>query len=244
MIIQRPKGLVQVCSFNLEARSTLSDLYVYEIGNTSSLPFWRTSTLRRLHRPPRPPIISCIPAPCPEPPVWSLEAIMRHRPSEATHSTGYGLARRRRPYQPRRPLGAPPHRGARPRLHHRRGRAAAAGEPRRGGRAGARGVAAGDARSLARFKADLSAAFPIELAIGELARGGSITRGGAGPFPEKTPGGAAGTCACAPPPSTRTTRGHAVAWRPLLRPSLCLSKWSSAQSRLPDLASFLDDPNQ
>ena len=107
-IIQRPKGLVQVCSFNFEAPSSLSDLYVYEIGNTSSLPFWRTSTLRRLHRPPRPPIISCIPAPCPEPPVWSLEAITRHRPSEATHSTGYGLARRRRPYQPRRPLGAPP----------------------------------------------------------------------------------------------------------------------------------------
>ena len=106
-ILATAKGLVQVCSFNLEARSTLSDLYVYEIGNTSSLPFWRTSTLRRLHRPPRPPIISCIPAPCPEPPVWSLEAIMRHRPSEATHSTGYGLARRG-PYQPRRPLGAPP----------------------------------------------------------------------------------------------------------------------------------------
>ena len=99
---------MQFCSFNFEARSSLSDLYVYEIGNTSSLPFWRTSTLRRLHRPPRPPIISCIPAPCPEPPVWSLEAITRHRPSEATHSTGYGLARRRRPYQPRRPLGAPP----------------------------------------------------------------------------------------------------------------------------------------
>ena len=78
---------------------------MYEIGNTSSLPFWRTSTLRRLHRPPRPPIISCIPAPCPEPPVWSLEAITRHRHSEATR-TGYGLARRR-PYQPR-PLGAPP----------------------------------------------------------------------------------------------------------------------------------------
>jgi hypothetical protein len=85
-----------------------SDLFaMYETGNTSSLPFWRTSTLRRLHRPPRP-IISCIPAPCPEPPVWSLEAIMRHRPSEATR-TGYGLARRqgRRPYQPR-PLGGAP----------------------------------------------------------------------------------------------------------------------------------------
>ena len=103
--------LVQFCSFIFEARSTLSDLYVwefiinymYEIGNTSSLPFWRTSTLRRLHRPLS--IISCIPAPCPEPPVWSLEAIMRHRHSEATR-TGYGLARRRR-YQPR-PLGAPP----------------------------------------------------------------------------------------------------------------------------------------
>ena len=91
---------------NFEARSTLSDLFaMYETGRTSSLPFWRTSTLRRLHRPPRP-IISCIPAPCPEPPVWSLEAIMRHRPSEATR-IGYGLARRR-PYQPRRPpLGAP-----------------------------------------------------------------------------------------------------------------------------------------
>ena len=38
--------------------------------------------------------------------MWSLEAIMRQRPSEATR-TGYGLARRRRrPYQPR-PLGAP-----------------------------------------------------------------------------------------------------------------------------------------
>jgi len=99
---------VQVCSFNFEARFDPLWPLMYEIGNTSSLPFWRTSTLRRLHRSPRP-IISCIPAPCSEPPVWSLEAIMRHRPSEATHSTGYGLARRRRPgYQPRRPLGAPP----------------------------------------------------------------------------------------------------------------------------------------
>ena len=109
MIIQRPYALCRFVPLTSRLVSTLSDLYIYEIGNTSSLPFWRTSTLRRLHRPPRPPIISCIPAPCPEPPVWSLEAIMRHRPSEATHSTGYGLARRRRPYQPRPgPLGAPP----------------------------------------------------------------------------------------------------------------------------------------
>ena len=102
MIIQRPKALCRFVPLTLRlARPSLTSMY--EIGNTSSLPFWRTSTLRRLHRPLS--IISCIPAPCPEPPVWSLEAITRHRHSEATR-TGYGLARRR-PYQPR-PLGAPP----------------------------------------------------------------------------------------------------------------------------------------
>ena len=101
MIIQRPKELCRFVPLTSRlVRPSLTSMY--EIGTTSSLPFWRTSTLRRLHRPPS--IISCIPAPCPEPPVWSLEAIMRHRPSEATR-TGYGLARRR-PYQPR-PLGAP-----------------------------------------------------------------------------------------------------------------------------------------
>ena len=57
----------------------------------SSLPCWRTSTPRRL---PRPPIsCSCIPAPCPEPPVWSREAITR-REHQATVLPGYGPRRR------------------------------------------------------------------------------------------------------------------------------------------------------